>query len=256
MLKDINLGRYHHGSSFLHRLDPRTKLLFLVVYIVCVFLACSVLQCALCLLVLVALIVLSEVPLSFMFRGLRTPLVVLLIVDCLNLFLLDDGLRVSILLTLRIIEVVLASNLLTLTTLPKQIADGLEKSHSWLRIFRVPVHDIATMVAIAFRFIPILTQEARDLMDAQTMRGADFSHGGLVKRARALCPLAVTVFASAFRRADETALAMDSRLYGLSSSSDCRSRLHPLVYTREDAAAFICIFCFLAVMILMCVGGL
>ncbi|MBO4278207.1 MAG: energy-coupling factor transporter transmembrane protein EcfT [Spirochaetales bacterium] len=256
MLKDINLGRYHHGSSFLHRLDPRTKLAFLIVYIVCVFLARSVLQCSLCLLVLVALVALSEVPLTFMFRGLRTPLVVLLIVDVMNIILLDDGLRISVLLTLRITEVVLASNLLTLTTLPKQIADGLEKSLSWLRIFRVPVHDIATMVAVAFRFIPILTQEARDLMDAQTMRGADFSHGSLVKRARALGPLAVTVFASAFRRADETALAMDSRLYGLSSSGSCGSRLHPLAFTHEDAAAFICIFCFLTVMILMRAGGL
>ena len=255
MLKDINLGRYHHGYSFLHRLDPRTKLTFLIVYIVCVFLARSVLQCSMCLIVLVALIAMSEVPLSFMFRGLRTPLVVLLTVDCLNIILLDDGLRISVLLTLRITEVVLASNLLTLTTLPGQIADALEKSLSWLKVFRIPVHDIATMVAVAFRFIPVLTQEARDLMDAQTMRGADFSHGSLVKRARAIGPLAVTVFASAFRRADESALAMDSRLYGL-SSGNCSSKLHPLAFKREDAAAFVCIFCFLAVMILMRAGGL
>lgn len=255
MLKDINLGRYHHGTSFLHRLDPRTKLVALVVYIVCVFLSRSILQCALCLAVLSALIALSRVPLSFMFRGLRTPLLVLLVVDCMNIIFLDDGLMTSILLTLRISEVVLASNLLTLTTLPKQIADGLEKGLSWLRVFKVPVHDIATMVAVAFRFIPILTQEARDLMDAQIMRGADFSHGGIIKRARALGPLAVTVFAAAFRRADETALAMDSRLYGFSSEA-CTGKLHPLAFAREDVASFVCILCFIAVVILMRAGGL
>ena len=258
MLKDINLGRYHQGSSFLHSLDPRTKLVFLIVYIVCVFLAESLLQCTMCLLVLVALIALSNVPVGFMFRGLRTPLLVILAVGVLNVILLEDGLRISVLLMLRITEVVLASNLLTLTTLPKEIADGLEKGLSWLSVFKVPVHDLATMVAVAFRFVPVLTQEARDLMDAQRMRGADFSHGGPVRRARVLGPLAVTVFASAFRRADETALAMDSRLYGFSCSpSGCSGgKLHPLSFGRNDAASFICIFCFLAVMILMRAGGL
>ena len=253
MLKDINLGRYHPGTSFLHRLDPRTKLVFLPVYIVCIFLARTVLTGIAGFLVLIALIALSAVPLRFMLRGLRTPLVVLLIADVLNIILLDDGLRISVWLTLRICEVVLASNLLTLTTRPGEIAAGLEKGLSFLKVFRVPVHDIATMVAVAFRFIPILTQEARDLMDAQTMRGADFRHGSLVRRAKALGPLSVTVFASAFRRADEMALAMDSRLYGF---SDAPGNLHPLRYGREDAAAYICIVCFLAVMVLMRTGGL
>ena len=253
MLKDINLGRYHPGTSFLHRLDPRTKLVFLPVYIVCAFLANTVLTGFAVFLALVALIALSAVPLRFMLRGLRTPLIVLLFADVLNIILLDDGLRVSIWLTLRICEVVLASNLLTLTTRPGEIAEGLEKGLSFLKVFRIPVHDLATMVAVAFRFIPILTQEARDLMDAQTMRGADFRHGGIVKRAKALGPLSFTVFASAFRRADEMAMAMDSRMYGFSGNP---GSLHPLHYGREDAAAYICILCFLAVMILMRTGGL
>ena len=253
MLKDINLGRYYKTSSFLHSLDPRTKLVFLLIYIVCVFLADTVLQCSVVLLALAALIVLSEVPLSFMLRGLRTPLIVLLFADVLNILFLDDGLRFSILLTLRIIEVVLASNLLTLTTGPKEIADGLEKGLGWMKAFKVPVHDFATMVAIAFRFIPILSREARDLMDAQRMRGADFSHGGIIKRAKALGPLTVTVFASAFRRADELSLAMDSRLYGY---SDRPGKLHPLRYGRNDAASYVALFTFLAVVILMKAGGM
>jgi len=253
MLKDINLGRYYPGTSFLHRLDPRTKLVFLPVYIICAFLARTAPMGIVAFLALVALIALSAVPLRFMLKGLRTPLIVLLFADILNIILLDDGLRISIWLTLRICEVVLASNLLTLTTRPGEIAAGLEKGLSFLRVFKVPVHDLATMVAVAFRFIPILTQEARDLMDAQTMRGADFRHGGIVRRAKALGPLSVSVFASAFRRADEMALAMDSRLYGFSGNP---GSLHPLHYGREDAAAYICIFCFLAVMVLMRTGGL
>lgn len=253
MLKDMNLGRYYQSSSFLHSLDPRTKLVFLLIYIVCAFLANSVLQCAVVLLSLIALIALSKVPLSFMLKGLRTLLMVLLIVDILNILLLDDGLRFSILLMLRMTEVVLSSNLLTLTTRPKEIADGLEKGLGWLKVFKVPVHDFATMVAIAFRFIPLLTQEARDLMDAQKMRGADYFHTSIIKRARALGPLTVTVFASAFRCADELSLAMDSRLYNY---SDNPGKLRPLTYGRNDAASYIVIFTFLAVVILMKAGGM
>ena len=253
MLKDINLGRYYQISSFLHSLDPRTKLAFLLIYIVCVFLADTVLQCALMLIALIALIALSRIPLSFMLRGLRTLLIVLIVVDVLNILLLDDGLRFSILLTLRLTETVLASNLLTLTTRPKEIADGLEKGLGWLKVFKVPVHDLAAMVAIAFRFIPILTQEARDLMDAQKMRGASFSEGSLIKRAKALGPLTITVFAAAFRRADELSLAMDSRFYNCSPDP---GKLDPLKYTNKDAAFYVAIFTFLAVTILMKAGGL
>ena len=253
MLKDMNLGRYYRTSSFLHSLDPRTKLAFLLIYIVCVFLADTVLQCALMFLALVALIALSRVPLFFMLRGLRTLLIVLIAVDVLNILFLDDGLRFSILLTLRLTETVLASNLLTLTTRPKQIADGLEKGLGWLKVFKVPVHDLATMVAIAFRFIPILTQEARDLMDAQKMRGASFSEGNLIKRAKALGPLTITVFAAAFRRADELSLAMGSRFYNCHPDP---GKLYPLSYKREDAASYVAVFTFLAVVILMKAGGL
>ncbi|MBQ7645418.1 MAG: energy-coupling factor transporter transmembrane protein EcfT [Spirochaetales bacterium] len=251
MLKDLNLGRYYDSSSFLHRLDPRTKLAFLFIFIICIFLAESIVQCAVVFCALAALIAISKVPLKFMLRGFRTIAVVVLIVDVINIIFLDDGLRISILLTLRMFEVILASNLLTLTTRPHRIADGLEKGLSWLMVFKVPVHDLATMVGIAFRFVPILTDEARDLMDAQSMRGADFSHGGIIRRAKALGPLAVTVFASAFRRADELSLAMDSRLYNSEAG-----KLNPLRYKREDAASYICIFCFLAVIILLRIGGI
>lgn len=253
MLKDINLGRYYPGTSFLHRLDPRTKLVFLPVYIICAFLARTAFSAVVVFLALVALLALSEVPLRFMAKGLRTPLVILLAADVLNIILLDDGLRVSIFLTLRICEVVLASNLLTLTTRPGEIAEGLEKGLSFLKAFGLPVHDMATMVAVAFRFIPVLTQEVRELMDAQTMRGAGFSRGSLVGRARALGNLTVSVFSSAFRRADNMALAMDSRLYGFTDSPES---LHPLHYSREDGAAYICILCFLAVCVLLRTGGL
>ena len=252
MLKDLNLGRYYRTSSFLHSLDPRTKLAFLLIYIVCVFLAGTVLQCAFVLLALVALTVLSRVPFSFIVKGLRTPLIVLLIADILNIVFLDDGLRFSVLLTLRLTEVVLASNLLTLTTRPREIADGLEKGLRWLKALKVPVHDLATMVAIAFGFVPVLTQEARDLMDAQKMRGADFGRGSISRRAKALVPLSVTVFAAAFRRSDELSLAMDSRLYGI---QDNAGKLNPLEYTNRDAASYVAVFTFLSVIILMKAGG-
>ena len=179
-------------------------------------------------------------------------LIVLIVVDVLNILFLDDGLRFSILLTLRLTETVLASNLLTLTTRPGEIADGLEKGLGWLKVFKVPVHDMATMVAVAFRFIPILTQEARDLMDAQKMRGASFSEGNLIRRAKAFGPLTITVFASAFRRADELSLAMDSRFYNYSAKP---GKLNPLTYRREDAASYVAVFTFLAVVILMKAGG-
>ena len=139
MLKDLNLGRYYDCSSVLHRLDPRTKLAALVIYIVCVFLSDTIAACALVLLTLCALIFISRVPLKFMFRGMRFLVIVLAVADIINILLLDDGVRVAILLTLRMAEVVLASNLLTLTTRSRQIADGLERSLRWLERFRVPV---------------------------------------------------------------------------------------------------------------------
>ncbi len=252
MLREVTLGRYYPGTSFLHCLDPRTKLLGALVYIVAVFLSSSPVACALVFLCLCLLIALSRVPLRFIVKGLGSMAAVLVFVCLLNVLLSKGGSWKAVLITLRMVELVFISNLVTLTTKPKALSDGLEKALGWLGIFKVPVHDLATTICIAMRFLPILATEAGQVIDAQRARGAELGKGNLLKRARALIPVLVPMFVSAFRKADELSVAMDSRLYG----SGRVSQLRPLSYGREDAAAYICIFTFLAEVLLMKVAGL
>lgn len=248
MLKDVTLGRYYPIDSPLHRLDPRTKMAAVIVYIVTTFLASTPLSCALTFAVLGILIYMSRVPLRYMLKGLRAVLVIVIVTDLINIFLVDNGLWKAFLITIRMFEIVLGSNLLSLTTKPKDIASGIEKALSPLKAIKVPVHDLATMVSIAFRFLPILTQEADRVMDAQKARGADFESGNLIRRAKALMPILIPLFVSAFRRADELALAMDSRLYG---STPQPGNLHPLSYTKADSLAYILSAFYLAAAILL-----
>ena len=252
MLKDVTLGRYFRTQSFLHGLDPRTKLLGALVYIVAVFLSSSPWTLAVSGIVLCLLIILSRVPLKHMVRGLGSIAFIVVFAGALTIIFAEDGVRKTVFITLRLVMLVLGSNLLTLTTRPKDIADGLEKGLSWLRVFRFPVHDLATVISIALRFIPILADEAQIVMDARRVRGSSYSERGFSRRVRSLFPVIVPVFASAFRKADALSDAMDSRLYGTGKAS----RLHPLSYGRQDAASFVCIFTFLAVIILLKVAGL
>ena len=238
MLKDVTLGRYYPTSSVLHNLDPRTKLFGLFVYIVLVFLASDLTGLILCLASLIFLMVLSTVPFKYVLRGLKPVLLVVLLADILNILFVDNGLRKAIFLTLRLFEVIWGSNVLCSTTKPKDISAALEKSLGFLKKFGVPVHDFATMIVLALRFIPILSNEALHIMEAQKARGADFESGNLVHRAKALFPLIIPLFVSAFRKADNLAIAMDSRLYG---SGEC-SVLKPLKYSSSDFVSYIIVF--------------
>ena len=252
MLRDVTLGRYYPAQSVLHALDPRTKLAALIIYIVTVFMAGTPLALVLTFLVLCILIALSRVPIKYMLKGLLPVSIILTITAILNILFAADGVWKAILITVRTVEVVLGSNILTLTTKPRTLADGVEKGLSWMRALRVPVHDIAMMVSIAFRFIPILAAEAGTVMDAQKVRGACFS-GGLIKKSRALVPVVVPLFASAFRKADELSDAMDSRLYG---NAKTVGTLHPLKYNGIDMVAYGIVLCYLVSMIIIKVAKL
>ncbi len=252
VLRDVTLGRYYEESSFLHGLDPRTKLLALVVLIAGIFISSSVASCLLTAICIAALIAISKVPLKHMFRGMTAVFVFMAIVFALNALFVADGLWRALLISIRMIEVVLVSNLLCLTTRPKAVSDGLEKGFGWMEKLRVPVHDIAMMVSIAFRFVPLLADEARRIMDAQILRGADYRSGGLIRKAKASVSVIVPMFVSAMARSEELAVAMDSRLYGTAKPT----KYHKLQYKCEDAAAYICIFTYLIVIILIKAGRL
>lgn len=247
----VNLGRYFNASSFLHRLDPRTKLTALIVYIVSVFLADGPVSCAVSFTVLCLLIWISEVPLKFMLSGFRPVVFIVVSVFLINIFFVKNGIIKASLITLRIIELVLCSNLLTLTTKPKAIAGGIEKGLEGLKVFKIPVRDIAMVISIAFTFIPVLADEAERLVQAQKARGADFESGSLLRRAKTLLPITIPMFVSAFRRSDELALAMESRLYGYAKPG----HLNPLRFTSEDAASFLLMFSYFVAIILL-QGGL
>ncbi|MBR2281086.1 MAG: energy-coupling factor transporter transmembrane protein EcfT [Spirochaetales bacterium] len=252
MLRDVTLGRYYPTSSFLHGLDPRTKLAGAVLYAVSVFIASSPISFAVSFAALCLLMLLSRVPLRYMLRGLAPVWAVMCMVCLLNIFIHSGSAWRVLLIAGRMVELVFISNLVTLTTKPKSLSDGMEKALRWLGLFKVPVHDLATALSIALRFIPILADEARHVMDAQKARGADLGKGSILNRARALAPVLVPMFVSAFRRADTLSIAMESRLYG----SGKVGHLRPLAYGREDAAAYICILTYFAVMILLKGAGL
>ena len=251
MLKDITLGQFFPGKTVVHRLDPRTKLILLVVYIVALFLAKSFLSYAVVLAFLVTVTILGRIPFKSMTRGLKPMLIFILFTAVLNLFytkggtlLVDwwifeiwsEGLKTAFFMVLRILLLICGTFLLTYTTSPIALTDALERLLSPLKKIRVPVHELAMMMSIALRFIPTLIEETDKIISAQKARGADFETGSLVRRAKALIPILVPLFVSAFRRADELATAMECRCY---HGGDGRTRLKVLRYTKLDLAAFI-----------------
>lgn len=257
MLKDITLGQYYPADSVLHRMDPRTKLFGTLVFIVCLFLCDSVPGYALCTVFLILCIRLSKVPFSFMVRGLKAVIVLLLISMSFNLFLTDgevlwrlgflkvtrEGIRMAVFMAMRLVYLVLGSSVMTLTTTPNALTDGMEKGLGFLKRFKVPVHEISMMMSIALRFIPILIEEADKIMKAQMARGADFESGNLIQKARAMVPLLVPLFVSAFRRATDLAMAMEARCYHGGAG---RTKMKPLKYTGVDRAGYAVLFLFFA----------
>lgn len=250
MLKDITLGQYFPGKSVIHRLDPRTKLIVLIVYIVVLFLAKTWVTYGILFLVLAFTIKVSTIPPKAIVRGLKPLVMILIFTGILNLFFTKEGrilvewgfitistggiLR-AVQMMARILMLISATFLLTYTTSPIALTDGLESLMNPLKKIRVPVHELSMMMCIALRFIPTLIEETDKIMSAQKARGADFETGSLIQRAKALIPILVPLFISAFRRADELATAMECRCY---QGGEGRTKMKMLRYHREDLKAF------------------
>ena len=260
MLRDITLGQYYQTDSVLHRLDPRVKLAGTLLYIISLFFFRNFIGYIIAAAFLAMVIKLSHVPFKFMVKGMKAILFLLLITVVFNLFLTPgealvtfwkltitrEGLRTAFTMAVRLVMLVIGSSIMTLTTTPNNLTDGMEKGMRPLKVFRVPVHEVAMMMSIALRFIPILLEETDKIMKAQIARGADFESGNLIKRAKALVPLLVPLFISAFRRANDLAMAMEARCY---RGGDGRTKMKPLIYQKRDRIAYFCILAYLVVSI-------
>jgi energy-coupling factor transport system permease protein len=257
-LKDITLGQYFPGNTILHRLDPRTKLLLTVIFIVALFLKKGLLGYSILLVVLLAIVAVSEIKPAVILKSLKPILFIIIFTGILNLFftpgdaiwqlgflkLTAEGIWSAISMVMRISMLIVCTFLLTYTTSPILLTDGLESLMNPLKKIRVPVHELAMMMSIALRFIPTLIEETDKIMSAQKARGADFESGNLMRKAKALIPLLVPLFISAFRRADELAIAMECRCY---HGGEGRTRLRQLQYRRADVL-------FLLGALALCVG--
>jgi len=260
MLRDITLGQYYPVNSILHRLDPRTKLFGTLVFIVSLFLCSSWTGYVAAAVFLILVIRLSKVPFHFMVRGLKAIMILLLISVAFNLFLTDgevifkigflkvtrEGIRIAVFMAIRLVFLVLGSTIMTLTTTPNSLTDGLERSLGFLNRVGIPVHEIAMMMSIALRFIPILIEETDKIMKAQMARGADFESGNLIRKAKAMVPLLVPLFISAFRRATDLAMAMEARCYHGGSG---RTKMKPLQYKTADHIGYPVLFLYLGIVI-------
>ncbi|HML47168.1 MAG TPA: energy-coupling factor transporter transmembrane protein EcfT [Clostridia bacterium] len=249
MLKNITIGQYIPGQSVIHRLDPRGKILLTIAYIVFVFSVKGFVGYALVIGFILGVTALSRISFRYMARSLKSLVFIILMTAVLNLFftrqgkvilplgflsVTDEGLTTALYFAFRIVFLVLGTSLLTLTTSPIALTDGLERLLSPLRIVRFPAHELAMMMTIALRFIPTLLEETDKIMKAQSSRGADFESGNLFQRSKAMVPLLVPLFISAFRRAGELAMAMEARCY---RGGEGRTRLRTLHYTSLDAYA-------------------
>ena len=267
MLRDITLGQFFPGTTIVHRLDPRTKLLLTVVYIAALFTAKDYISYSVMLVALVTCIALSRIRLSALLRGLRPLVMIIAITAIINLFyakgtvlvsfwvftITYEGVKTAVFMAVRIIMLIMGTFLLTYTTSPIALTDGLERLMGPLKKLRVPVHELSMMMSIALRFIPTLIEETDKIMSAQKARGADFETGKLTERARALLPIIVPLFVSAFRRAEELAVAMECRCY---NGGVGRTRMKQLIFGWQDYAALILGALLLAGIIVLAVFGL
>ena len=246
MLKDITLGQFFPGNSVIHRLDPRTKLIMLVVYIVALFLANNWVTYLLVLAFLATAIILSRIPLKAIVRGMKPLVFILIFTGILNIFFTSgdtllvhfwviniylEGIVRAVFMVARILMLIAGTFLMTYTTSPIALTDGLEALLSPLKKIKLPVHELSMMMCIALRFIPTLIEETDKIMSAQKARGADFETGNIFQRVKALIPILVPLFISAFRRADELATAMECRCY---QGGDGRTKMKLLHHKRND----------------------
>ena len=268
MLKDVTLGQFFPGSTIIHRLDPRTKLILVIVYIVALFTAKSYISYAVVIAVFIACVAISRIGIKSLASGLKPILIIIIITAILNILFTRtgqvifqvwkitvtwDGVRIAVFMVVRLMLLIMGTFILTYTTSPISLTDGLERLLSPLKKIRVPVHELAMMMSIALRFIPTLIEETDKIMSAQKARGANFETGSLLDRARALLPLLVPLFVSAFRRADELAVAMESRCY---HGGEGRTRMNVLTMKRRDWVALILGAVFLAAVIMLARFGM
>ena len=268
MLKDITLGQYFPGNSVIHRMDPRTKLVGLIIYIVALFTADSWVSYSIMLTFLVLLVALSTIPVKALFKGMKPLIFILIFTGILNLLFTGgetvlvnfwkititlEGVIRAFFMVARILMLISATFLMTYTTSPIQLTDGLESLLSPLMKIRVPVHELAMMMCIALRFIPTLIEETDKIISAQKARGADFETGRVFERVKALVPILVPLFISAFRRADELATAMECRCY---QGGEGRTKMKLLRYRRRDYFAYLILLALLAGVIVTASFGL
>ena len=262
MLSNITMGQYYPTDSIVHRLDPRVKILLTIAFIVGIFLVHSLWGYALALVFVYFMARLSHVPFKMLMRGLRPLRFILVLTFVLNLFfsgegtilwqwsfitITHEGLSRAVHYCLRLLFLVIGTSLLTLTTSPVSLSDGLELLLSPLKVIHFPAHELAMMMTIALRFIPTLLEEADKIMKAQMARGADFESGNLLARAKAMVPLLVPLFVSAFRRAGDLATAMESRCY---RGGESRTRLRVLKLTRADLYASLIMAAFVGLIVI------
>ena len=249
MLTDITLGQYYPGRSFLHQMDPRAKILCTMIFIVAIFLANAPIPYVLVTAFILASIFVSGVPVKMVAKAVKPLWIILIFTMAIHVistpgtpvvsfgwfYISEEGVRNGVLMTLRLVYLIAFSSLLTYTTSPIVLTDGIEALLKPFRRIGVPAHELAMMMTIALRFIPTLLEETDRIMKAQASRGADFTTGNIWQRAKSLVPLLVPLFISAFRRADDLATAMEARCY---RGGEGRTKLHQLVYTWRDGAAF------------------
>lgn len=260
MLKDITLGQYYPSGSVIHKLDPRVKLSGTMIFIISLFIVNNYIGYLLAAAFLMFCIAMSKVPVKFMLRGLKAIVFLLILAAVFNLFLTPgevvwafkkltitkEGIVTAAKMAVRLAFLIIGSSIMTLTTTPNNLTDGMEKGLRFLNIIKVPVHEISMMMSIALRFIPILMEETDKIMKAQMARGADFESGGIIKKAKAMIPLLVPLFVSAFRRANDLAMAMEARCY---RGGQGRTKMKPLKYAGRDIVAYLIIFGYLTLCI-------
>ena len=263
MIRDITIGQYYPANSKLHRLDPRVKIVCTFLFLISLFCFQNIWGYVVATIFLASIIRISKVPFKFIVKGLRPVIMLLMITVLFNLFLTktgtvifeawvfkitDEGLRTAGFMTVRLIYLILGSSLMTFTTTPNALTDGIEKLLWPLRKIKLPVHEIAMMMSIALRFIPILLEETDKIMKAQIARGADLESGNIIQKAKAMIPILVPLFVSAFRRATDLAMAMEARCY---RGGDGRTKMKPLVYQKKDYIAYAIMIVYFVVAVLV-----
>ena len=259
MIKDITIGQYIPGESFVHKMDPRVKILLSFAYIIGLFLVTNFTGYIFIVAFIAIVIFSAKLPFIYIYKGLKPILILILITAILNIFMLDgktkifawkfitiykEGLITAALMVLRLIFLIVGTSIITLTTSPIELTDGIEKLLSPFKRFGMPAHELAMMMTIALRFIPTLIDETDKIMKAQKARGADFESGNVVKKAKSLIPLLVPLFISSFRRADELAMAMEARCY---RGGEGRTRMKVLKLTYRDSLGTVATFIFIGI---------